>query len=147
MDRFGPMKNPLISNLHQCALNAVLIVVLAGNYPTQAQQAEASGQSAIDSVAVLRSILEEKRSDRARLDRMLSALNSVDSVYRVHFPTWVVRDEDLRQRIYKVFRGRFSDLAPDTAVTVVANPEQSEILQVSIGKAIMGPQETRIVLK
>jgi hypothetical protein len=146
MGKFDPIKNPILSSFQQRVIAAALIVSLASTHHTWAQLSEAKGQSAVDSIGMLRSVLEEKKNDSARLDRMLSALNSVDSVYKVYFPTWIIRDEDLRQRIYKVFRGRYSDLAPDTSVTVVANPEKSEILQVSIGNAVMGPQETRIVM-
>jgi len=121
-------------------------ISLFGTRAAQAQQTNVSGQSMVDSVSTLRSILEEKRNDRARLEKMLNALNAVDSVYKSYYPTWVVLDEDLRQRIYKAFRGHYSKVAADTAVVVVTTPDNSEILQISIGSVAMGPQETRLVL-
>jgi hypothetical protein len=146
MGKFHPMKNLVMRGLRRRVFAAALIVPLAWTHQMWAQLSEVTGQPAIDSIGVLRSVLEAKKEDRERLDRMLNALNSVDSVYKVYFPAWIIRDEDLRQRIYKVFRGRYSNVAPDSAVIVVANPEKGEILQVSIGKAAMGPQEIRIVM-
>lgn len=108
-----------------------------------AQQKEESGRVAgVDSVTLLRSFLEEKRNDRTRLERMLGALNVVDSLYRVHFPTWQIQDEDLRQRIYKSFRVRHQNAPEDTSVVVVSTSDVSEILQVSIGPMRMGRRET-----
>jgi len=95
---------------------------------------------------VLRSQLEERKGDKARLERILQSLDVVDSVYRAHFPAWLILDEDLRQRIYRVFRGRHADLPHDTSVTVVTNPDMNEILQISIGPTTMGPLETHTVL-
>jgi hypothetical protein len=139
-------KDQMDSRLRLHMLGVATVISVFWTSAAQAQQTEVKGQSLADSISVLRSIMEEKRNDRVRLETMLSALNAVDSIYKVHFPTWVVLDEDLRQRIYKAFRGHFSKMPVDTAVIVIANPEHSEILQISIGSAVMGPQETHVVL-
>jgi hypothetical protein len=127
-------------------LVAALVISVFWIPSAQAQQTDVKSQSIADSISVLRSMLEERQNDRARLERMLNALNAVDSVYKAYFPTWIVLDEDLRQRIYKAFRGRYPNLLPDTAVVVVVTPENSDILQISIGSVAMGPQETHLVL-
>jgi len=129
-----------------CIVSAALVISVLWIPEVQAQQADAKGQSINDSVSVLRSILEERQNDRVKLERMLNALNAVDSVYKAYFPAWIVLDEDLRQRIYKAFRGRYPNVLPDTAVVVVVTPENSDILQISIGSVAMGPQEARLVL-
>jgi hypothetical protein len=134
------------SRLRLYMLIVAAVISLFWSSAARAQQTELKGQSLTDSISVLKSILEEKRNDRARLETMLSALNAVDSVYKVHFPTWIVLDEDLRQRIYKAFRGHYSKALADTAVIVIANPEHSEIVQISIGSTVMGPQEAHVVL-
>ncbi len=102
--------------------------------------------SSVDSVNILQSMLEEKRNDRLRLERMLGALNSIDSLYKIHYPTWVVIDEDLRQRIFKTFGMRHSNVPQDTTVTIVANPDRSEIVEISIGSAVMGRLESHLNL-
>lgn len=132
---------------HQRLVHAVSMMFFLLTSRAFAQQAEITGQaSSADSISALRTILEEKRNDRARLERMLNALNTVDSVYRIRYPAWVVLDEDLRQRIYKAFRGRFASVPRDTAVIVIANPADNEILQILIGSVVMGPRETATIL-
>jgi hypothetical protein len=145
MRRTSPGKNPMNSRLHLSMLCTAVIISVFWNFTARAQQ-DVKGQSIDDSVRTLRSIVEKKQEDRASLERMLEALNAVDSVYKAYFPTWVVLDEDLRQRIYKAFRGRYSNVVPDTAVVVVVTPERTDILQISIGSLAMGPQETHLVL-
>lgn len=137
------LKNP---RLWLYVLSAALVISVLRIPAVQAQQTDVIGQSISDSVGILRSVLEERQTDRARLERMLSALNAVDSAYKAYFPTWIVLDEDLRHRIYKAFRGRYPNVFPDTGVVVVVTPEKSDILQISIGSVAMGPQETHLVL-
>jgi hypothetical protein len=84
---------------------------------------ESPEQPAADSVRILSEILQEKRSTRASMMRMLDALNVVDSAYKVHYPTWIVLDEDLRQRVMRMFRFRFPDFTHTTDLIVVTNPE------------------------
>ncbi len=123
---------------------AVCLILASGGLAQQPEMREQAASA--DSINALKSLLEERRNDRARLERILNSLNVVDSVYRVHFPSWIVLDEDLRQRIYKAFRGRYANVPPDTTVTVIANPEDNEILQIFIGSAAMGPRETHTIL-
>jgi hypothetical protein len=139
-------KNPMNFRFRGYMLSVVMVVPFLGTCAAQAQQADVKSQWGDDSVSTLKSILQEKRNDHASLERMLNALNTVDSVYKSHYPTWVVLDEDLRQRIYKAFRGHYSNVPADTAVVVVTTPDRSQILQVSIGRVAMGPQQTRLVL-
>ena len=109
-------------------------------------QTETVASSSVDSVSILRNVLEEKRSDRERMERMLASLNAVDSVYKVHYPTWVVLDADLRERIYRTFRMRYSNVPSDTTVTIVANTDADEILEISVGPVVMGRRDTHINL-
>jgi hypothetical protein len=69
---------------------------------------------------------------------MLEAVNDVDSLYKLRYPTWVVLEEDMKERIRRTFRVRKIDFPPDEDVLVVANPDTREILEVSIGPARMG---------
>jgi len=109
-------------------------------------QTEIAAGTAVDSLSMLRNTLEEKKSERERMERMLASLNAVDSVYKVHYPTWVVLDADLKERIYRTFRMRYTDVPADTAVTIVANPEADEILEISIGPVVMGRRDAHINL-
>jgi hypothetical protein len=107
---------------------------------------DAGASTSVDSVSMLKAILEEKRNDRERMERMLASLNVVDSAYKVHYPTWVVLDADLRERIYRAFRMRYANVSPDTTVTIVANPDADEILEISVGPVVMGRRDTHINL-
>jgi hypothetical protein len=121
---------------------ATLLTISAIGVAGFAQEREAGrASSPSDSIETLRVELEQKRAERASLERMVAALNSVDSVYKIHYPTWLVLDEDLRQRIIRSFRTRNASLAGDPTVTVVASPGRSEIVEISIGSAAMGRLE------
>jgi len=125
-------------------LIVLFLTLLAIAIPAPGQTA-ASG-TAIDSLKMLRETLEKRREERVRMERMLAALNQVDSVYKLHYPTWIVKDEDLRERVYKAFRMRYPDVPPDTDVVVVANPDAGEILEISIGGTKMGRRDTYLTL-
>jgi len=146
MTRTSSKKDPMNPKFRLSMLCTAAMISVFWFFTARAQQADVKGPAIDDSVKALRSMMEKKQNDRARLQRMLEALNAVDSVYRAYFPTWVVLDEDLRQRIYKAFRGRYPNVVPDTAVVVVVTPENTDILQISIGSVAMGPQETHLVL-
>jgi hypothetical protein len=94
--------------------------------------------STADSIAALKELLEKKRSDAERMHRMLEAVNEVDSLYKLRYPTWIVLEEDMRERIRRTFRVRKIDFPPDGEVRVVANPDTREILEITIGDATMG---------
>jgi len=94
--------------------------------------------SQADSVEALNELLERKKADAERMQRMLEAVNEVDSVYKLRYPTWIVLEEDLKERIRRTFKVRKIDFPPSADVQVVANPDAREILEVSIGDARMG---------
>ena len=121
-----------------------MLWMVAGSAPTTAQVSQPAAP--IDSVSLFRSVLEEKRQDKLRMERMLEALNVVDSVYKVHYPTWVVKDDDLRERINRAFRLRFPDVRRDATVTVIVNPESTELMELSVGSAVMGRRDTQVHL-
>lgn len=125
----------------------VVMVMLTVAPPLLAQATDAEKRASTeDSLAVLRSTLEQKQSEKARLERMLNALNTIDSVYKVYYPTWVVVDDDLRERTHKVFRMRSTTVPHDAEIKVIANPEQNEILEISAGSALMGRRDARMGL-
>jgi hypothetical protein len=99
-----------------------------------------------DSVSVLRKQLDEKRIDHARMKRILASLNAVDSAYKVQYPTWIVLDEDIRERILRAFRPRYPTLAPQSDIVVVVNPGAKEILEITVGTTVMGRRETYLNL-
>lgn len=100
----------------------------------------------LDSVTVLRTQLDEKRVDRLRMKRILASLNAVDSAYKIQYPTWIVLDEDIRERIFRSFRLRYPALDPNSEVVVVVNPGANEILEIAIGATVMGRRETYLNL-
>lgn len=100
----------------------------------------------VDTLALLRDSLLVKREDQARLERMLEALNTVDTVYKAHCPTWMILDEDLKQRLFRIFRLRFSGAAHDTDIVVTANPQETQILELQAGQLRMGRRDIRIAL-
>jgi hypothetical protein len=100
----------------------------------------------IDSVAVLRKQLDEKRTDRVRMKRILASLNAIDSAYKIQYPTWIVLDEDIRERIVRSFRLRYPNLVPNSEIVVVVNPGANEILEIAVGATVMGRRETYLNL-
>jgi hypothetical protein len=88
--------------------------------------------------------LHKLRADRARLHRILAALNIVDSAYIVHFPTWLIRDVDVRERVHKVFRNRLKFPSRDSDLVVITNPSKTEIEMLSFGAVSMGREEVRL---
>jgi hypothetical protein len=106
--------------------------------PAQAQETVEQ----LDSVTVLRTQLDDKRADLLRMKRILESLNAVDSAYKPQYPSWIVRDEDIRERIFRSFRLRYPNLDPNGEVVVVVNPSANEILEIAIGATVMGRQET-----
>jgi len=123
-----------------------ILSLLTGDNILAQSAREPVDQPAADSLRILSEILQEKRNDRARMLRMLDALNVVDSAYKVHYPTWVVLDEDLRQRVIRTFRSRFPTFTHNSDVTVVTNPERNEIMELTVGSAGMGRQDVRLNL-
>lgn len=119
--------------------------LVASTPPSNAQDPLA-GASTVDSLRILQSILMGKKVERARLERMLDGLNVVDSAYKHSYPSWVVLDEDLRERILRVFRMHHQDVSREDPITVVANPAGREILEISVGTARLGRRETYVNL-
>jgi hypothetical protein len=95
-----------------------------------------------DSVRLLQEKLESKQEDRTRMERMLESLNTVDSVYKASYPTWVIVDADLRERVYKTFQLRGHSVSRDEDVTVVTSPNGREIIEVSMGDSRLGRRDT-----
>jgi hypothetical protein len=128
--------------------SGILWVVMVTIAPRSLAQGTAGEMRASteDSLAMLRSTLERKQSEKARLERMLDALNTIDSVYKTYYPTWVVVDDDLRERTYKVFRMRNATIPHDAEITIIANPDENEILEISAGSALMGRRDARMGL-
>ncbi len=103
-------------------------------------------QAVEDSIAAVRSRLEEKIADRQQLERMLAAVNDVDSVYKVRYPTWIILDEDLKERIFKIVRMRYPGASRGGDVMVIANPEAGDIIELRAGTQRLGRIDTRLNL-
>lgn len=129
-----------------CSFPILLTLVLGISLSARAQDSAAATASPVDSTHVLQELLELKRNEHASMERMLAALNSVDSVYKVHYPSWIVLDDDLRERVHKTFRMRYANVPRDVPVTVVANADANEILEISVGTAVMGRRDAHINL-
>ncbi|MDH4070338.1 MAG: hypothetical protein OEV30_07930 [Ignavibacteria bacterium] len=107
----------------------------------------ATGQeSGDDSLTVLNDTLEKRKADAERMERMIDALNQVDSLYKLRYPAWVVLDDDVSERIRRAFRTRKIEYPPGAEIQVVVNPPAGEILEISIGTARMGRNDTRSFL-
>jgi hypothetical protein len=125
-------------------LSALVLLWLLPGSPLTATAQDAVPTT--DSTVILRKELEGKRMNAGRMERMVRALNEVDSVYKWRYPTWIVLDEDMSERIRRSFRVRKITFPADSAVQVIANPSTDEILEISIGAARMGRNETRVFL-
>jgi hypothetical protein len=99
-----------------------------------------------DTLQTLQAQLENKRAQRQSMERMIASLNTVDSVYKASFPKWIVLDEDLRERVYKSFDGRFANVRRDTDVIVVGSPDLRQILELSVGNQTMGRRDVAVNL-
>ena len=121
-----------VSNRGASVLSVLCFLALPSISPAQ------EGMSHEDSLAALDHLLEKRKSDTGRMQRMLEAVNEVDSVYKLRYPTWIVLEEDMKERIRRTFRVRKLEFPPGADVQVVANPDTREILEISIGYARMG---------
>ena len=108
----------------------------------QAQSTDGSSAVSMDQYK----LLQKKRGERASLQRILNAMNVVDSIYIVHYPTWVIRDEDIRQRTYKMFRNRLKFPSRDSDLVVVTTPERDDIVRMTMGSVSMGREEVRMYM-
>jgi hypothetical protein len=99
-----------------------------------------------DSLGNLHRVLEKRESDLGRLEQMYQALNEVDTTYKSRYPTWVVLDNEMSERIRRSFRVRKINHNPDAEVQVISNPLNGEILEISVGDAKMGRIDTRTFL-
>ncbi len=118
----------------------------AGRAPAQ-QMRTSSDTASYETLLKLYTTLRDKQGEKVMLERILQSLNEVDSVYLVHYPTWIIENEDLRQRVLKAFRNR-QKLAPSHAIIhVVASPSKDEIVQITIlGASSMGRGEIRLYI-
>ena len=120
---------------------SILLLIILGTAGVPAQETNAA-----DSAATLRAKLEKKKADAERMGRMIDALNQVDSLYKLRYPTWVVLDPDISERVRRAFRVRNIAYPPAEDVQVVANPDAGEIVEISIGGSRMGRVDTRSFL-
>jgi hypothetical protein len=131
--------------LRACSTLVTSIFLLAASCGAQTS-APLSSLVMSDTLGRLRDDLQEKQNDRGKLERMLAALNSVDTVYKTHCPTWTVLDEDLRQRILRILRLQNPGAVKDTVIVVIANPEETQILELTAGSVTMGRRDARVNL-
>lgn len=125
------------------ALLLLIVAALPGRAPAQGVPPPPAGP---DTLVLLREKIAERESEREGLERMLAALNDVDSAYKAHCPRWVVRDEDLRQRVLRMFRLRRQDPGAESEIVVVANPRESQILELRAGGAVLGRRDARVIM-
>jgi hypothetical protein len=123
-----------------------LLVLALAALPARVPAQGAVPSAPSDTLAVLRERIAEREGERVSLERMLAALNDVDSAYIAHCPRWVVRDEDLRQRVLRMFRARGQDPGAESEIAVVANPRESQILELRAGSAVMGRRDARVIM-
>jgi hypothetical protein len=123
-----------------------LLAVAAGSPAVAQVPARESTSGISDTVISLRARIVEREREHEALDRMLQALNEVDSAYLAHCPCWIVRDEDLRQRVLKMFRLRQEDPGSESNVLVVSNPQESQILEARAGNAVMKRRDARMIM-
>jgi len=123
------------------------ILIVLGTRPCTAGPPDpARGTSIEDSLALLQQRIGERILERDQLKRMIASLNQIDSVYRPFYPSWIVLDRDLRERVRRIFRLRNTGVSPDDDLVVVTTPGPTEIMDLSIGDRHLGRLETRQLL-
>ena len=128
-------------------LSFVLNCTVSANLSFSQQQAATSDSGQYELLYKLHSEYQSKLGERLMLERILRSLNDVDSVYLVHYPTWIIQDEDIRQRVLKAFRNRGKSAPSLAPIHVVTNPARDEIVQLTIlGASNMGRGEVRLYL-
>jgi hypothetical protein len=139
------MKRMPIHQAWASLLFAAAAVIASGSMsqPAAAQPGSMALPTVEDSIVMLQTTIARRTADRDQLQRMLAALNVVDSVYRHLYPAWLVIDDDLKERINRVFRNRRLGVAPDTDIVVIASPERRQILELAVGSVRLGRLETR----
>ncbi len=125
---------------------ATLLAFIPYDGPGQTTARTPAGVDYDDSLVTMTNRLDQKRVERIRLHRMLNALNEIDSVYKSRYPTWVVLDEDLKERIHRLFRLRNPEVPADGEVTVIASPEYDELVELSTGEQHFGRVDSRTLL-
>jgi len=142
------MKTQMIKTASHRLVAACLVaaVITASGSDARAQSSPPAPVTVEDSIALLEGTILRRTADRDQLGRMLAALNVVDSVYKPLYPAWLVLDDDLRERINRAFRQRHPQVSRDTDVVVVASPEGSQILDLSVGSVNLGRLESRQTL-
>lgn len=90
----------------------------------------------------LNTLTEELQS----LSRIFETLNAGDTVYTPFFPTWSVRDRELKIRIFSAFRNHEIVFSKDEPITIIATPDEQEIADIKIGKATFGRMYAKLVL-
>ncbi|MFI5252736.1 MAG: hypothetical protein ACHQQQ_09935 [Bacteroidota bacterium] len=125
---------------------ALFIVLLSGIFTTTSWSQSPQSDTSYDTRKKLSIELYKKRANRAMLERILASLNNVDSAYITHFPTWIINDDDIRERVQKVFRNRLKFPSRDSSLIVITNPSKTEIEKLSMGSVSMGREEVRLFL-
>ncbi|MBI5474523.1 MAG: hypothetical protein HY961_19475, partial [Ignavibacteriae bacterium] len=70
-------------------------------------------------------------------------MNRVDSVYELYYPTWLVLDNDMKERIYRAFISRYGACPRDPNVKIVSNGKKDRIVSVAVGTTVMGRLDAR----
>lgn len=99
-----------------------------------------------DSVNKMNVIFHTKIIQRLMLQRVLNSLNSLDSTFLSHCPVWVIRDEDIKERMYKAFRNRHANPPRESNVVVLTDPGRTDILEISMGPATLSRRDIKLTL-
>lgn len=99
-----------------------------------------------DSLRKLYVTFKKKNNIRVMLQRILTSLYTLDSTYLAHCPVWVIRDEDIKHRTFRMFRNNQLYPSRQSNVVVVTDPEKKDILLLWMGEAMLNTREARFMI-
>lgn len=128
------------------AIGMFFLVAVAPNTSYGQEVSQAEFRAKEDSLRKLYVTFKKKNSVRTMLQRILSSLYTLDSTYLAQCPVWVIRDEDIKHRVYKMFRNNHLNPPRQSNVVVVTDPAKTDILLMWMGEVLLNTQQTRFTL-
>jgi hypothetical protein len=127
-------------------LSIALSIGTLQTYGQQQAESRLDYASKEDSLRKLYVTFKKKNNVRRMLQRILTSLYTLDSTYLAHCPVWIIRDEDIKHRVYKMFRNNHLNPPRQSNVVVVTDPSKTEILLMWMGEVLLNTQQTRFTL-
>jgi hypothetical protein len=103
-------------------------------------------QSVAQTLDKIRTDVEKAREDVQSLERILNELSVLDSAYSSSFPTWQMKDENLRLRVFAAFRNRGKQFDKDEKIAIAVMPDSQTITDIKIGGVTYGKLYSQTLL-